>query len=97
MTYYRHRNLQTVVDTTKEAEFDVALYHIGPQMQERIAQTLKETPRGAQDRLMGDIRLRRIGDWDVMFVIAKDPPGWVITVSGVTPCGEDMESTLGYL
>ena len=97
VTYFRHRAVQTVVDTTKEAEFDFALHGVCAQVQERIGRALKETPRSQEDRICGDVRLRRIGEWDVLFIIAYDPRGWVITIGGVEPAGNEMESQISYL
>lgn len=96
MTHYRYRGVETVVDTTKEAEFDYALHRVDKATQEEIARQLKENPRSSRDRMRGDMRLREIAGWDVMFVIASDRRGWVITIAGVDAPAQ-MEPHLDYL
>lgn len=73
------------MDTTEQAEFDVAGYQIGDATMERIAARLKAVPLSSQDRVVGDIRVRLLEGYDVIFIVGRGLDRFVVTIGGVRP------------
>lgn len=82
---FRVRGIQIVVDTTEQAEFDVAGYQIGDAAMERIARRLKAMPFSSQDRVVGDIRVRLLEGYDVIYIVGRELDKLVVTIGGLRP------------
>lgn len=80
---FRHRGLRVVVDTTEKAEFDIRGYQIGTAMMERIAGRLCAVVFSPEDRVVGDVRVRLLEGYDIIFFVARDRDVIVVTIGGV--------------
>ncbi len=80
---FRYRGLKVVVDTTEKAEFDIKGYQISDARMERIGARLRESALSRQDRIVGDIRVREMEGYDVVFIVGREGDTLVITIGAV--------------
>lgn len=81
----RHRRVRTVVDAVESADLDMAHYAISEDTLRRIALNLRDHPFSAEDRVVGDIRIREVAGLDVIFIISREESALVITIGGLRP------------
>lgn len=80
---FRYRGLKVVVDTTEKAEFAIKGYQISDARMERIARRLRESAFSSADRIVGDIRVRELEGYEVVFIVGRDRDTLVITIGAV--------------
>ncbi len=80
---FRYRGLKVVIDTTEKAEFDIKGYQISDARLERIGRRLRESALFRADRIIGDIRIRRLEGYDVVFIVGRESDTLVITIGAV--------------
>ncbi|MGR3378205.1 hypothetical protein [Salipiger abyssi] len=84
-SFFRYRGVRPVLDTTDQAEWDVAGYQISEAMMQRIARRLTSVMFSNEDRVVGPVRVRELEGFDVMFTVHRDGPEVVITIGGLRP------------
>ncbi len=74
--------MSVAVDTTLTAEFDIEAIGLGTDTLASVSQDLQTNSTSNDDRIVGDMRVRQIGDVDVMFFNAREARDLVVTICG---------------
>lgn len=91
----RHRGVRVEVDTTEIAEWDIASIQIAEDVLERIARNLKTVTHSDRDRVVGDVRVREIEGYDIVFFLGMQDGVMVVTIGKVAiPDPDNATETL---
>lgn len=97
MSEFEGEPVEVVVKRTKRAHLDFADWGVPVEKQNAIAKQLKEVARSEDDRIEGDIRLRRMNEgFEVAFILIATDEKFIVLIIGYDREGE-MESQISYL
>lgn len=90
---FRFRGVKTYIDTSEKAEWDMAGFQVPESARTRLANRLLATPYSSQDRVTGDVRIRELEGYEVLFSVIRVDRDLVITIGGLEPIDENARAS----
>jgi len=86
---FRTRGIGVVADTTEAAEFYIRGYQVSDESLAAIVRSITQVMHSEYDRHVGNVIIREIEGYDVVYIAGRDGDQVVMTVGMVIPPDED--------